>query len=140
MPKYQTAERKVKPIRRKEPHPIWRGIGCLILLIVSAMSLGLSTILVEMAPGLGIALPPGLLGRPLMPALLFRVPGLVPILNWIQSLENLYAILLIAFTLVILLMGVIALAYAFVYRLAGPSRYSQFDAPPANVKVRKYKR
>jgi len=84
MPKYQTAERKVKPIRRKEPHPIWRGIGCLILLIVPAMSLGLSTILVEMAPGLGIALPPGLLGRPLMPALLFRVPGLVPILNWIQ--------------------------------------------------------
>jgi hypothetical protein len=75
-----------------------------------------------------------------MPELLFQVPGLVGILNWIQSLDNLYAILVGAFTITILLAGVLALGYAFIYRIIGPPRYSGIDAPPPNIKIRKYKR
>jgi hypothetical protein len=125
---------------RNEPHPIWRGIGCFIMLLVPALSLGISFLLIEMALSAGVQLPPGLLGYPLMPNILFRVPGLVGILNWIQGLNNLYAILLVAFTVAILLTGLFALGYAFIYRLVGPSRYSGFDAPPPSIKVKKYKR
>jgi CHASE2 domain-containing sensor protein len=75
-----------------------------------------------------------------MPELLFKVPGLVGILGWIQSRNNLYAILVGAFTITIVLGSLIALVYAFVYRLVGPSRYTELDAPPAGIKVRKYKR
>ncbi len=139
MAKYRSYEKNL-PSRSKEPHPVWRGIGCLIMLIVPALSLGLSTILVQIAPSLGIQLPDGLLGRPVMPELLFKVPGLVGILNWIQSLNNLYAILAGTFTITVLLAGLIALLYAFTYRLVGPPRYSGIDAPPPNIKVRKYKR
>lgn len=139
MAKHRSYERKLPP-RSKEPHPVWRGIGCLIMLIVPALSLGLSMILVQAAPALGISLPPGLLGRPVMPDFLFMVPGLVPILYWIQSLNNLYAILVGMFTITILLAGLIALLYAFAYRVVGPPRYSGVDAPPPNVKVKKYKR
>lgn len=139
MSKHRTYEKKASA-SSKEPHPVWRGIGCLIMLLVPALSLGISTILVQMAPSFGIRLPDGLLGRPLMPELLFRVPGLVGILNWIQSLDNLYAILVGAFTVTVLLAGVLALGYAFIYRIVGPPRYSGIDAPPPNIKVRKYKR
>ncbi len=139
MSKYRNYEKKT-PARSSEPHPIWRGIGCLTMLLVPALSLGISTILVQIAPSLGIQLPDGLLGRPLMPELLFRVPGLVGILNWIQSLNNLYAILVIMFTITILMAGVLALGYAFIYRIVGPPRYTGMDAPPPNIKVRKYKR
>ena len=110
------------------------------MLIVPALSLGLSTILVQLAPSLGVQLPDGLLGRPVMPELLFKVPGLVGILNWIQSLNNLYAVLVGTFTITVLLAGLLALVYAFTYRIVGPPRYSGIDAPPPNIKVRKYKR
>lgn len=139
MAKHRSYERQI-PARSKEPHPVWRGIGCLIMLLVPALSLGISALLVEMALSAGIQLPPGLLGYPLMPNILFRVPGLVAILNWIQSLHNLYAILIGAFTVAIILASLFALGYAFVYRLVGPPRYSGMDAPPPNIKVRKYKR
>lgn len=139
MAKYRSYE-KQPPARSKDPHPVWRGIGCLIMLIVPALSLGISVILVQLAPSLGIQLPDGLLGRPVMPELLFKVPGLVGILNWVQSLDNLYAILVGMFTFTVLLAGLIALIYAFTYRIVGPPRYSGYDAPPPNIKVKKYKR
>jgi predicted acyltransferase len=139
MAKYRSYEKQT-PARSKDPHPVWRGIGCLIMLLVPALSLGISAILVQMAPSLGFQLPDGLIGRPVMPELLFQVPGLVGILNWIQSLDNLYAILVGTFTITILLAGVLALGYAFIYRIVGPPRYSGIDAPPPNIKVRKYKR
>jgi len=139
MTKHRTYERQL-PARSKDPHPVWRGIGCLIMLLVPALSLGISVLLIEMALSLGIQLPPGLLGYPLMPNILFRVPGLVPILNWIHSINNLYAILVGAFAIAIILASLLALGYAFLYRLVGPPRYSPLDAPPPNIKVRKYKR
>jgi hypothetical protein len=140
MTKYQNYAKKASPLRSKEPHPVWRGIGCFIMLLVPALSLGISYILIELALEQGIQLPPELLGRPLMPPILFRVPGLVGILNWIQSLNNLYAILVGTLTVTVVLGGLLGFAYAFVYRLIGPSPYTDMDARPQNIKVRKYKR
>jgi hypothetical protein len=139
MSKYRTYERKGPP-RHNEPHPIWRGIGCLIMLIVPVLSFGISTILVQMAPSLGIQIPVELLGRPLMPDFMFQVPGMVRILNWIQSLDNLYAILVGTFTVTVILAGVLALGYAIIYRFIGPPLYSNVDVPSPNIKVKKYKR
>ncbi len=139
MAKYRSYE-KQQPPRRKDPHPVWRGIGCLIMLIVPALSFGVSSLLVQMAPSMGVHLPPELLGRPVMPELLFKIPGLVAMLNWIQRQNNLYAILIITFVVTVVMAGVIAVLYALAYRFVGPPRYSGYDAPPVNVKVKKYKR
>jgi hypothetical protein len=139
MSKYRTYQREAPP-RQKDPHPIWRGIGCLIMLLVPILSFGISTILVQTAPSLGIQLPVELLGRPLMPEIMFKVPGLVGILNWIQSLNNIYAILVGMFIVAVILSGVLALVYSFVYRIVGPSRYTDLDAPVQNIKVKRYKR
>ena len=139
MAKYRSYEKKA-PARLKEPHPVWRGIGCLTMIVVPAISLGIGAVLVEMAPALGIQFPAELLGPPMMPPFLFQVPGLRPLLYWIQGQNNLYAILVGAFVATVLLAGLMAFGYALIYRLVGPSRYSGYDAPPPNVKVRKYKR
>ena len=139
MSKYRSYERKVPP-SRNEPHPIWRGIGCLIILIVPVLSFGISTILLQLAPSLGIQLPVELLGRPLMPDFMFQVPGLVRILTWIQSLDNFYAILVGTFSITVILASLLALGYATIYRFIGPPRYSSLDAPSSNIKVKKYKR
>jgi uncharacterized membrane protein len=110
------------------------------LLIVPVLSLALSAFLVEAAIQNNIPIPRELLGFPNMPLLLFRVPGLVGLLYWIEGRENLYAILIGTFVLVLLLGGILALFYAIVYRLVGPPRYTPLDAPPVNIRVRRYKR
>jgi hypothetical protein len=139
MTNYRSFERQT-PRRSKEPHPVWRGIGCVIMLIVPALAMGISYILIQMAPSLGVSLPVELLGRPVMPGFLFRVPGLVSILVWIQSIDNLYGLLAGTFAVTILLGGLLALVYAIIYRILGPAQYSGVDAPPIIKKVKKYKR
>ena len=139
MTKHRTYQKQA-PARKRDPHPIWRGIGCLSILILPALSFGISAILVRIAPSMGVYLPPELLGRPVMPELLFKVPGLIGILNWIQQQNNLYAILIITFVVVVVLAGILAVGYALAYRIMGPPRYSGYDAPPPNIKVKKYKR
>ena len=132
--------RKVAPPKSYEPHPIWRGIGCFIMLVIPVLSFGISTILIQAAPSMGIQLPVELLGRPLMPEYMFAVPGLVGFFKWLESIDNLYALLLGTFIVAVLLSAVLALIYAFVYRIVGPPRYTELDAPIQNVKVKRYKR
>lgn len=139
MTKYRTYEREA-PLRRKDPHPIWRGIGCLTMLVVPIVSYGISSILIELAPSLGIPIPAEFLGHPTMPEFLYSIPSLSGILNWIQGINNLYAILIGTFSVAVLLTGILTLAYAIVYGLVGPSRYTDLDAPHPNIKVKRYKR
>ena len=139
MGKYRTFEKKTPP-RSTEPHPIWRGIGCLIWLILPVLSYGLSILTVTYAIKRGIQFPEQITGYPVMPGILFRVPGLIGLLNWLQNQYNLYLILLVAFFFVVMLAGTIAILYAFMYRVSAPPRYSGVDAPPVNIKVKKYKR
>ena len=132
--------RKAVPPKSYEPHPIWRGIGCFIMLILPVLSYVISVLTIDYGIKQGIRLPDGLAGYPVMPEVLFRVPGLVNMLFWIQGQNNLYAYLLVAFFILVLSGGVLALIYAVMYRISGPSPYSQFDAPPQNIKVKKYRR
>jgi hypothetical protein len=139
MGKYTTYQKK-PPVRSNEPHPVWRGIGCVIWLILPVISYGLSAMTVSYAVKKGIQFPSAITGYPVMPGILFRIPGLVVLLNWLQSQYNLYTILLVAFFFVVMLAGAIAIIYALMYRASAPPRYSGVDAPPMNIKVKKYKR
>lgn len=132
--------RKVSPPKSYEPHPIWRGIGCFLMLILPPISYVISMLTVDYAIQQGVRIPEGLAGYPTMPEVLFSLPGLVSILYWIQSLNNLYANLLVAFFILVLLGIVTAFFYAIMYRVSGPPQYSEFDAPPQNRKVKKYRR
>ena len=132
--------RKAAPPKSYEPHPVWRGIGCFIMLILPILSYIISVLTVDYGLKQGVRLPDGLGGYPVMPDVLFKIPGLVGLLVWIQGQPNLYAYLLVTFFVLVLLAGTLALVYAIMYRVTGPSPYSEFDAPPQNIKVKKYRR
>jgi len=111
-----------------------------MMLFLPVISYAISMLTVDEAMRQGIRLPEGLVMNPVMPEFLFRVPGLVDLLYWIQAQDHLYAYLLVAFFILVLLGGIFSFAYALLYRVVGPPAYSQFDAPPPKVKVKKYRR
>ncbi len=142
MTKWNVADSRNRPVSpgQTPTHVIWRGIGCLIMLIVPIISYLLATIAVQAAIDGGLPLPYQLLGNPVMPAALWNVAATTPILGFIESQNNLYAILLITVLIIVIMSAVLTFVYSVMYRIVGPSRYGPLDAPPPRIKARTYKR
>ena len=142
MTKWNVADRRNKSLEpaRDETHAVWRGIGCLLMIIMPIISFVLAGLTVTMALTLGWPVPYQLVGMPVMPTPLWSYPALVPVLGFIQEQTNLYAILLVTVLYIVFLSAVLSLGYAILYRMVGPSRYGPLDAPPPRVQTRSYKR
>lgn len=133
-------------VRRAEPPPrqdssqtlAWRGIGCLLMIITPAISI-VSAIL-TIGSSLVQYIPYQLMGYPVLPDYFFATDGLAMIFSPIVNIENLYAIILVSAAYTMLLGGLISVVYATIYRIVNPNRYGAFDAPPPNVKAKKYQR
>ncbi|HEX7974486.1 MAG TPA: hypothetical protein VF498_08775 [Anaerolineales bacterium] len=98
-------------------HPIWRGIGCLLLVLIPILSYAGAVLLVQTNLMQGwIFLP-----RELIHTVTLPLVGPVPFL-----LANLLTALLLS----LLGFGVLTLLYTLVYKMVGPSRYGPLDAPP----------
>jgi len=104
-------------------HPVWRGIGCLMMLLIPIMAYAGSVLLVNANLEQGWFVMPGDLMREV------DVPVIGPV-------DHLWANLL--FTLALSLVGFALLTaiYAAVYQLVGPSRYGPLDAPPVRRQPR----
>lgn len=141
MGKYDSFVRRQRPKPAQGPHPIWRGIGCLLLVIVPVISFGLALITFESALARQWPIPDEFLGNPDLPNFLYRSQALIPLLTAITSVTNLYGYL--AFTLVymIILGGTLSFLYAVLYRMVGPPTYGPMDMPPPRgIRVKRYKR
>jgi len=121
------------------PHPIWRGFGCLISLLLPIISFAGASLLIDYGTQAGWPIPYQLLGPPAIHPLLWKVAALVPLWAFIQSQNNLYAVLALTFLLTIILETITSILYALMYRSAVP-RYRPLDAPPPNVRIKRYKR
>lgn len=98
-------------------HPIWRGIGCLLLVLIPILSYAGAVLLVQENLLQGwIFLPRELVQTVNLPAI-----GPVPFL-----LANLVTALLLS----LLGFGVLTALYSLLYKLVGPSKYGPMDAPP----------
>lgn len=128
------------PPRSKEPHAVWNGLGCLMLIVVPAMSIALAIVMVNLAIEQDWPIPYQLLGHPIFPPVFFATPALVAIFNGIASVDNLYAYIAVSFIFTLLLFGIISMLYSLIYRIAGPSRYGPLDAPPSKIKIKPFKR
>jgi hypothetical protein len=137
--KYAQYQKKTPP-KPTQPHPIWRGIGCLMMILVPFMSYAAGVLTVNYALQQGYPLPYQLLGAPTLPAFIWQNPTLAylfaPLLRW----ENLYAHLTFALVYVVLFGSILAFVYALIYRFVGPPRYTPLDVPPPPVKIRPHKR
>ena len=138
MGKYRSSTRQ-DVMAPKQPPPIWRGIGCLLIILVPVLSYAAAELSLPFFLNQGLV-PRELLFTPRVPDWLWIAPMLAQI---VQSLIGRYAflaILILTFIYILFIGTIISILYAFMYRLAAPSRYGPMDAPPPRIKVKKYKR
>lgn len=140
MGKYTSQSRRPEIPRDRGVHPVMRGFGCIMLAIVPFLSYGLAVILVNVWLLRGLPLPGDWLGPPTFPDLLWRVSGLVVLLNFLSRQPNLIANLVFAFGIAVIIAGTMSIIFGYIYRVFGPPQYGPLDAPPTRVKVKKYKR
>ncbi len=131
--------------KTKEPHVIWRGIGCLMMVVIPAISIVLATLTVNLVIDVQTEMqrrfiPYQLLGNPRMPNIAYKLSGLETILEPITKIENFYAISIASIMYMILISGVISVIYAAAYRVANPNRYGPLDEPPSRIKAKKHSR
>ncbi len=140
MTKYTSASQRRAMPKPERPHPIWRGIGCVMILIVPIMSWVMALLTVQAAVDRNWPIPYQLMGNPVMPTALWNISGTAPILNFIQNQNNLYAVLALTFLYIVIFGAILSVAYALIYKFVGPSRLGPLDVAAPNVRVKRYKR
>lgn len=141
MGKYSSSSRKPPPKpKNRGPHAVWRGIGCLMMLIVPIISIAAGYGTINYAIEKRWFIPYELLGTPIFPSLFYKSSGLMTILGPLTHIPNFYAYVVASIIFILLIGGLVSLIYAIVYRFVGPSRYGPTDAPPPNIKTKRYTR
>ena len=140
MGKYSSLVRQKSVPRNRGVHPVMRGIGCLMIVIVPILAYGASIILVNYGAKNGWPIPPNWLGTPIFPPLLWRISGVAYILPFLQAQTNLTANLIFTAAITIVIGGLMSVLYGYIYAAFGPPRYGPTDVPPPRVKTKRYKR
>ena len=140
MGKYRSsATRRQKPVD-SGPHFIWRGLGCLMMIIIPAISFASAYELVNYGLDHEWTIPYQLLGTPQLPAIIYKSDALWQIFGRITGIKNFYAYLSIGVLIMILLSGLISVIYAMIYSYLAPSRWGPMDMPPPKFNPKKYTR
>jgi hypothetical protein len=137
MTKYSKYQRKSPP--SKPLNPIWRGIGCLLMVFVPAISYGIGYAFLQEFKRRGLV-PTELLGYIQFPEWVWGVPFLNTIARFLGSLKDLWGMLVFFFATLFILSGLVSLIYSAIYQFVGPPRYTDLDAPPPKRKTKEYKR
>ncbi len=128
--KYQR-EHQQRPWR---VHPVWRGIGCALILLIPIMSWFGAIVFLQ--SNTVIVLPPELTNVVTIRVTthIHEIDNVILNINNYFKAQNLVTGQLF-FTVIFAFLGfgIMALLYALMYRMAGPPRYGPFDVPP-NVK------
>jgi hypothetical protein len=140
MTKYSSVRPRSAP-KPTGPHPIWRGIGCLTLIITPLVSYALAKLSVDYGLENGWAIPYQLLGTPRLPEFIYDYPVLTLIFGRLALWTNLYAYLAGTVLCMMVFGGLLSFGYAIVYAVMGPPRWGPLDAPPPRgVRPKSYKR
>ena len=137
MSKYSSRHRPDTPPRNRDVHPVMRGIGCIMMVVVPIIAYGVSILLVNSSI---LPLPPEITRPIIFPGWLHSLNGISSVLNYIEHQPLMIAYLLFTIVVTILIFGVMAIVYGYIYKMFGPSQYGPTDEPPIRKKVKKYTR
>src|SRR5574340_720338 len=140
MTRYMRSSRHGASTPKPPTPPVWRGIGCMLALIVPTIAWILAYASVEWALTSPWQLPHQLMGYAVMPPLLWQVAYLPPVLAFIERQPHLYMTLLVTLLYIVALSALLSALYSIVYRVIGPPRLGPYDVPQPEVKVGRYKR
>ncbi len=137
--KYKTFEpRDLTP--RDTIHPIWRGIGFLMIVITPIMAGAGAMVLLDLARQQGWPIMRELGGYLKFPEIFYQTPGISSLAYRISAIPALPAIITFFLGLLLVFSGVLSFIYAVIYRLIGPPRYTPLDAPAPKVRTKRYTR
>jgi uncharacterized membrane protein YhaH (DUF805 family) len=108
-------------------HPVWRGIGCFLMILIPIMSYAAAELLIEQNKSARWVAIPGELARTIT----------VPVLG---DFPHLYATLAVTILLMVLGFSILTVVFAFFWGAVGPSRYGPLDARPLRRSDRPPKR
>lgn len=115
---YAQWRRPPRPERRWRVHPIWRGIGCLMLVIVPLISWAIADMFVQAnKEGHWLDVPPGMSGP--------------------SGFPDIFITVMVTVIVAIMLFGLYTVIYMLMYKMTGPPTYGAMDAPPTKKKVMK---
>ena len=140
MGKYSSYSHKQEKPRNVGVHPVMRGIGCIMIILVPILSYGIAVLLVNYGFSHGWPIPPSWFGHPTIPPLLLRLEGLRPIWDFLVQQNNLTAVLFFTVAIIVVIGGIMSMIYGYMYTFFGPPRYGPMDVPPIRIKVKRYKR
>lgn len=141
MGRYTSYQREKPKPKRNEVHPVMRGIGCILLVLVPIIAYGTAAYVVDYGVRKGWPIPLAWLGVIDIPPLLLKLAGLSVVWNYLQAQNNLTANLVFALVITIVIFGILSIIYGFTYKLFGPPEYGPTDMPPIRGrKVKRYKR
>jgi hypothetical protein len=124
--KYRKEERE----RAWEIHPVWRGIGCGLIIIIPIMAWFAASIILQ--TNKNIPLPPEMIRPITIPySQVQQIDQIIAGFNHYTISNNLtVGQFLLTIFLMFIAFGILSLVYAVLFRAAGPSRYGPFDVPP----------
>lgn len=119
MGRYKPTYREPAKFNEKpEVHPIWRGVGFVLIILIPILSFGIALLLInENAKNGWFAIPPEFISKWIEPLLFIKI-GLT---------------LAIAFIIYVVFQLITFIAF----RLFGPSRWGVMDVPPIQRKIRR---
>ena len=114
-------------------NPVWRGIGCFLILLVPVMSWYATSLFLQ--TNQKVVLPWELTKVVAIPythvAQIDKV--ILQINRYFDATGFVFGQVFFTIIFSIIGFGVLALLYAMLYRFAGPPRYGPFDVPPNKV-------
>ena len=106
MGKYTTHSRTPPKPRNRGVHPVMRGIGCIMIVIVPILAYGIALLLIDYGIQHGWPIPPNWLRPISIHPLLFSLRGLEPVWNFLLSQDNLIAVIVFTIAITIVIGGI----------------------------------
>jgi uncharacterized membrane protein len=98
-------------------HPIWRGIGCLMMVIIPLVAFAVAVLLVDANSQQHWLVVPYQMSEDIT----------IPFLG---TIDNFYAVILVTVLLSLIGFGILTIIYSIIYSAFGPPRYGPVDSPP----------
>lgn len=133
MGKYQRYDKRKRDERPWKIHPIWRGIGCFMILLLPLMSYAAAVAIVQ--AGL-IDLPKELDQSYVLPNII-TIPYLNSSFSSPIQGQITYSVIFYFFVFLLLSIGLLSVVYGYMYRIMGPPRYNALDSPPVKSPQRR---
>lgn len=110
--------------KKREPHPVWRGIGFLMMILIPVLSFMLGDMAVKYGKEQGIIIPEE-----------FRYADLnIPLYG---TVSDIFAVLAVGFVIALILFAIVAIINAAIYGTSRQTTYQTFQSKPQRYKRKK---